>query len=107
MATFIRYGDDIVAVASSSRLHITLEQPTEQLRRFLTLMGRYAADVETGELPGPYNDQHAERYARAALIPDEDFVQLGSQSDEALAAHFEVPLEQIAQKRVDLMGGRP
>ena len=33
-------------------------------------MCAYAGDVLRGELPGPYTDHDAVRYARAALIPD-------------------------------------
>jgi hypothetical protein len=32
-------------------------------------MCAYAGDVLRGELPGPYSDRDAVRYARAALIP--------------------------------------
>ncbi len=34
-------------------------------------MAAYARDVLRGELPGPYSEQQARRYARAALIPEE------------------------------------
>jgi hypothetical protein len=40
-------------------------------RTFVMFMCAYAGDVLRGELPGPYSDDQARRYARAALIPEE------------------------------------
>jgi hypothetical protein len=40
-------------------------------RTFVIFMSAYAADVLRGELPGPYTDHNARKYARAALIPGE------------------------------------
>jgi len=34
-------------------------------------MCAYAREVLTGQLPGPYTDHNARRFARAALVPDE------------------------------------
>ncbi len=34
-------------------------------------MCAYAHEVLTGQLPGPYTDHNARRFARAALVPDE------------------------------------
>ena len=45
--------------------------PGDPERTFVMFMCSYAADVQTGELPGPYTDGRARRYARAALIPHE------------------------------------
>jgi hypothetical protein len=40
-------------------------------RTFVIYMGVYAADVLRGELPGPYADHDARRFAQAALVPEE------------------------------------
>jgi hypothetical protein len=37
-------------------------------KRFVAFMVLYARDVLTGQLPGPYNDADAERFARLALM---------------------------------------
>lgn len=62
---------------------------------------QYARDVLTGELPGPFTDHAAERYARDALIPAETFHALAERPDRVLADHFRVPIEQIALRRQD------
>lgn len=65
---------------------------------FVAFMCAYALDVVRGELPGPYNDDDARRYARAWLIPDELLERraldvpraaraLGLPADELAAAH--------------------
>lgn len=38
---------------------------------FVLYMTAYGRDVLRGELPGPYREDDARRYARAALIPEE------------------------------------
>ena len=45
--------------------------PSDLETTFVCLMCCYAREVLTGRLPGPYTDQNARRFARAALIPDE------------------------------------
>jgi hypothetical protein len=98
--TLIRLNGDIVATASSLRVHLTRALPTPQ-ERFVHAMGMYARDVLTGELPGPYSDQEAEAYARGFLIDDATFRAHAGDTDEQLADRFTVPLEQIALKRLD------
>jgi hypothetical protein len=43
----------------------------DPLLTFVLYMCAYARDVHTGELPGPYTDHDARRFARAALVPEE------------------------------------
>ncbi len=40
-------------------------------RTFVAYMCLYARDLATGDLPGPYTEQRARRFARACLIPAE------------------------------------
>lgn len=104
--TLIHYDGEIVATASPLRVHFAPpldDRPAEDsLRRFVHAMALYARDVAAGELRGPYRDEDAELYARTYLIDDQAFASHVGESDEQLARHFGVPLEQVAHKRRDL-----
>jgi len=108
MTTLIQYRGDVVAVAGATRFHlappIEALQPQDPLRAVVTLMCVFADRVQSGEIAGPYSDARAELYARSALIDDDEFTRADIQGvgDEALASHFNVPLEQMAAKRLDL-----
>jgi Zn-dependent peptidase ImmA (M78 family) len=65
-------------------------------------MAFFARDVMSGRLPGPYSGRRAEHFARCALLPDEEFAALERFPEAVLAEYFNVPLEQVAEKRVDL-----
>lgn len=101
----ITYNDDLVAIVSRRRVHfLPLVDELDQsapLRRFIYLMAHYAHDVDVGELPGPYTTEAAELYARTVLIDDDELDARTGDTDEDLAEHFAVPLEQIALKRID------
>jgi hypothetical protein len=43
----------------------------DPLLTFVLYMCAYARHVLTGQLPGPYTDDNARRFARAALVPEE------------------------------------
>ncbi len=102
----VSYRARPVAMASAERFWLTDEidaLPTgDPLKTWVCFMCLYARDVLTGVLPGPYSDTDAELFARAALIPDNAFQRLRGLPDEQLAVHFNVPLEQIAERRMDL-----
>jgi len=108
MTTLIQYRGDVVAVAGASRFHlapqIEAREPGDPLRAVVALMCVFAGRVHAGELPAPYSDARAELYARCALIDDEEFAcaEADGESDEAVAARFNVPIEQIDAKRRDL-----
>lgn len=108
MTTLIQYRGDVVAVAGASRFHlaphIEAREPGDSLRAVVALMCVFAERVHAGELPGPYSDARAEFYARCALIDDDEFAraEADGESDDALAARFSVPIEQIDAKRRDL-----
>ncbi len=101
----ITYRTRSVAIASPERFWLTDEidaLPTgNPLKTWACFMCLYARDVLTGVLPSPYTDADAELFARAALIPDTALQRLRGLSDEQLAVHFNVPLEQIAERRHD------
>jgi hypothetical protein len=105
MARVILYGPSPVAIAAE-RVYLLppldatgLEHP---LGRFVAWMALYAHRVEERELPGPYEPEAAERYARQALIDEHELRALADLDDLALAEHFQVPVEQIHFRRLDL-----
>jgi hypothetical protein len=51
---------------------------------------------------GPFDQGRAERFARALLMPAEEFLAVGDQSDAELARRFGVPIEQIPIRRREL-----
>jgi hypothetical protein len=71
----ITYRGRTVAAATRSRFFLAEvldERPAcDPERTFVIFMCAYAGDVLAGGLPGPYDDEHARRYARAALVPAE------------------------------------
>jgi hypothetical protein len=71
----ITYRGRLVALAAARWYVFCAELDARPLgdpeRTFVMFMCSYAADVQTGVLPGPYTDARARRYARAAPIPRE------------------------------------
>lgn len=110
MPVMIRYRGEVLGFAGATRFflapHIERLPEDHPLVRIACLMALFANQIREGEVPGPYNDARAELYARCALIPDEEFRRLEDEgwSDEILADHFGVPVEQVAAKRLDLAG---
>jgi hypothetical protein len=66
----IIYRGRLVAAATACRFFLSEEpehgDPAEL--PFVTFMCAYARDVLTGQLPGPYREQDARRYARWCLL---------------------------------------
>jgi hypothetical protein len=98
----ITYRGRLVAVAARERFFLCDElaqRPAgDPELGFVAFMCAYALDVARGELPGPYTDENARRYARACLIPTELLERdnldvpraaraLGLPADELAAAH--------------------
>lgn len=71
----IRYRGRVVGAATATGLYLCRElacRPAgDPELTFVIYMAAYAADVLTAELPAPYSEHQARRYARAALIPEE------------------------------------
>ena len=63
-------------------------------------MCAYAGDVLRGELPGPYTDQNARRYAQAALIPDR-LLHRPTLDVERVARAYGIPACELAAARED------
>jgi hypothetical protein len=71
----ISYRGKVVACATTDRFLLADELQQRPIgdpeRTFVIYMCLYAIDVLRGTLPPPYSQQHARRFARAALIPEE------------------------------------
>ncbi|HUA48701.1 MAG TPA: hypothetical protein VMA77_25945 [Solirubrobacteraceae bacterium] len=95
-------------IALVNRRHTTLvgqaaDLPTgHPLLRTATWMAAYAKLVATNELPGPYKDPDAERFARAALIDPEELRKRPTETDETLAVRFQVPIRHISLARAEM-----
>jgi hypothetical protein len=67
----ISYQGQTVALAARARFwlaaHIEALPAGHPAKRHVCFMAIYARDVLIGELPGPYNDDDADRFARLAL----------------------------------------
>ena len=106
--TLIVYEGDIVATVGATRVYFVPPigdlESGDPLLRFVSLMAAYALEVRHGSAPGPYTNARAELFARFSLIDDDQFEMLDANgmSDELLAGHFGVPVEQIERKRQDL-----
>lgn len=108
--TLISYRGEIVAAAGARRFYfapqIAALDDADPLVSFVSLMAAYALRVHDGTAPGPYTDDRAERFARLALMDDDEFRMLDANEvdDVLIAGHFDVPVEQVEAKRADLDG---
>ena len=67
-------------------------------------MCAYAGDVARGELPGPYTDTDARRYARACLIPTE-LLERPALDVHSAAPALGVPAAELQDARDELLAG--
>ncbi len=71
----ITYRGRVVAAATAERFLLSDElehRPSgDPERTFVIYMCLYARDIATGQLPGPYSEPRARRFAAACLIPAE------------------------------------
>jgi hypothetical protein len=102
----IVYQGAPAALVGATRLSFLREvrhlPPGHPVVRVVAYMAYYAQLVLTRQMPSPYTDDDAERFARVALIDPDDLVQRLGHSDEVLATHFQLPLEQIRRAREEL-----
>src|SRR5512144_2162169 len=109
--TLISYRGELAAIAGPRRLlfaclDLDAAPDSDPHRRFVLAMGLFAHDVERGRRRGPYTDAAAEIFARSRLMPEHAFRQAATgRTAEQLAAAFNVPLEQVRQRRAEL--GQP
>ena len=95
-AAFVTRGETRFAAAVEC---LERDHPT---RRWVACTAFFALDVLSGRIRGPYTQRRADHFARCALLPDEDFLPIAGHADALLAEHFNVPLEQVGEKRADL-----
>jgi len=69
-------------------------------------MAAYAGDVLRGELAGPYSDEQARRYARAALIPGE-LLEHDLPDPELTARALRIPVTELRQARAEHVRRHP
>jgi hypothetical protein len=72
-------------------------------RRFVLAMAMYAGHQLRSQRP--YDDQAAKRWARTLLMPEPAWRQATALSNVELAEAFNVPLDQVVQRRRDLARG--
>jgi IrrE N-terminal-like domain len=91
--------------AGAARLapHVLALESDHPTRRWVDCLVVFARDVAQGLLPVPFTPAAAEYFARCVLMPDDEFLAECAYPDAALAEMFNVPLEQIARKRRDLL----
>ena len=104
-AILVSYQGAPVALAGPRRTDLVGELPDlpagDPDARFALRMTYYAQLVARGELPGPYTDQDAQRFARVALIDPDQLARLADHTDDDLAEHFGIPVEQIPAARAE------
>lgn len=104
----IRYRGRIVAWASATRFGLAddlahLANGDPELT-FVLLMCAYARDVINGRLPGPYTDDHARAYARAALIPAE-LLERPISNPTRTALALKIPVDELLHAQATAMYG--
>lgn len=86
---------------------IDVLDPSHPVRRWVVCKASLASDVLAGRIDGCYRDSRAEHFARVVLIDDDQLASMLTAdpqvSDSELAEHFIVPIEQFAQKRLDII----
>ena len=106
----ITYRGRLVACATERGLflcgRLASRPVSDPERTFVIYMGVYAADVLRGELPGPYSDEQARRFARVALIPDE-LLEHELPHLEQTARALRVPVGELRRARAEQRSRSP
>ena len=106
MTILIQYDGAPVATVGATRSFLAPQIEAlpdgDPMLRFVVFMCAFALDIQNGRLPGPYSDDRATFFARAALIGDEEFAELEALPDDEIAARLQVPIGEVEAKRRDL-----
>jgi hypothetical protein len=87
--------------------HIEVLEPDHPERRFVAALCLYSHAVDTGQAECcDYDQGDAERFARALLMPAEDFDGGAWLPDAALAERFVAPLDHVGVRRRERSPGR-
>jgi hypothetical protein len=74
-------------------------------RRFVAALCLYSHAVDTGRVDrASYDHEEAERFARALLMPAEEFDAVAWLPDADLAERFAAPLDHVAVRRREARG---
>jgi predicted transcriptional regulator len=88
----IEYGNQLAALATA-----------ERVLRFVSAIALVAREMQRQPAAEPYEAELARYYARWVLMPNREFRWLADELGDAdLAEYFDVPLEEVAEKRIDL-----
>jgi hypothetical protein len=100
----ITYRGRVVACATRTRVFLADElrgrRAGDPELTFVMFMCCYARDVMTGELAGPYADENARTYARAALIPEE-LLERPLADAARTARALRVPVDELLQAHAE------
>lgn len=107
----LSYDNRTVALASPERFwlaaHIEALPTGDPTKRLVTYMALFARDVLTGELPGPYSDELARRFARLALVEPVAYHAHRRHRDRDLAAALGLPIAEIPAVRREQVASTP
>ena len=95
-----------IAALSAERVyyasHIEVLECDHPERRFVAALCLYSHAVDTGEAGRTrYEQDEAERFARALLIPSDALAAIADRPDVELAEAFGAPLDHVALRRRD------
>lgn len=102
----VRHRGEIVATIGPER--VWLQPEVEALatdhprRRFVGMLCLVGREMQRGTGAEPYDDRRASAYARALLMPEDEFDRLSAALDDAaLAVRFGVPLAEVRTRRAE------
>lgn len=102
----VHRGPRLAATVTVDDIHlapaIEVLEPDHPVRRWAVCVAVFGQHILSGAIAGPYEAARADLFARNVLIPDDDFCGIAELPAVWLAEHFNVPLEQIFEKREDL-----
>lgn len=104
--TAIRYQGRLVAIVDRGAVRfapaIGVLERDHPRRRFVGLLALYADQVDQGAFPAPYCDRRAEAWARAVVMPADEFDPVEELPDHEVAEYFAAPLDQVVRRRAEL-----
>jgi hypothetical protein len=102
----ISYAGEPAAMAGPERFWLVDElqdlNAEDPVRVWVTWLCVYAREILTGQLPGPYNSKLGDRFVRAILMPDDEFLAAAHKPETEIAAEFNVPIEQVNARAAEL-----
>lgn len=102
----ISYRGQAAAMAGRERFWLVDElaglEPDDPVRIWVSWLCVYARDVLNGDQPGPWDQARAERFAREALLPANEFISVARRPEQEVADQFGVPVEQVNARIIDL-----